>query len=136
MEEADHRLIVEPDVRVQARDPMLACRVGEQCEHLPADAAALVGVVHGDRQLRLGRRVRIGHAAGDGDETVGAIALGRDQRDVVVPIDLRRVSELGLGEVNLGCVEAVLVRVGRGVGEGVEDPHAVIGTDWPHRDRR
>ena len=78
-----HRVVIALDQRAQTRDSPLAGRLDQQLEQPAPDPLALVGVVHGDGELGLGRTVVVADESSHRDEPVGQIPFGGDQREVV-----------------------------------------------------
>jgi hypothetical protein len=88
-----HRVVIRLDQRTQTRDSPLAGRLDQQLEQPAPDPLALVGVVHGDGELGLGRTIVVADESSHRDEPVGPIPFDGDQREVVLAIDLGEVRE-------------------------------------------
>ncbi len=114
--------------------PSSRARSASRREQRRAQPAALRVV--GDRHRRLGEAaiLAVAHEAGHADPApVGGVE--RDQRLVVVVVDLGQVRELGVGEPGLRREEPAIARLGAQALERLRQRAAVLGHHRPHERR-
>ena len=125
-ERADHRVVVGEDVGHEPLDAALATGLREVLEQELADAAALVLVLHEERDLRDARLHDVVPA--DRDHLA---ADGEDERHPVGVVDLREPRDVLLGQRRHRREEAVVLRLLRHPRVELDEQLRVIGPDRP-----